>query len=231
MFSIPPRQPRSAVATATCEDAHSHTVSTAATGVWKPLCCRLTLTFTLTIENLSRSITLLLYWSLYDYAAHAADILTFPPVRLTCQGPVSLTVFYCNTNSMEISFHSHLDSNTVIATKFCTCHDSCKKIVAIWWPATELWQGEVSIEFELPAKKNVSERALGQLSTFLTKDESPHADYTFNPWVVSLTPPRIEPYVGGTSILRRAGVVFRNRYSTRAIHPRTGPAGWSLNLS
>ena len=26
---------------------------------------------------------------------------------------------------MEISFHSHLDANTVIATKFCTCHDSC----------------------------------------------------------------------------------------------------------
>ena len=26
---------------------------------------------------------------------------------------------------MEISFHSHLDCNTVIATKFCTWHDSC----------------------------------------------------------------------------------------------------------
>ena len=26
---------------------------------------------------------------------------------------------------MEISFHSHLDSNTVIATKYCTWHDSC----------------------------------------------------------------------------------------------------------
>ena len=26
---------------------------------------------------------------------------------------------------MEISFHSHLDFNTVIATKFCTWHDSC----------------------------------------------------------------------------------------------------------
>ena len=26
---------------------------------------------------------------------------------------------------MDISFHSHLDSNTVIATKFCTWHDSC----------------------------------------------------------------------------------------------------------
>ena len=26
---------------------------------------------------------------------------------------------------MEFSFHSHLNSNTVIATKFCTWHDSC----------------------------------------------------------------------------------------------------------
>ena len=27
-----------------------------------------------------------------------------------------------------------------------------QKLVAIWWPATELQQGEVSIEFELRAK-------------------------------------------------------------------------------
>ena len=38
--------------------------------------CRLTLTFTLTGENLSLYITLLLYWSFYNYTAHAADILT-----------------------------------------------------------------------------------------------------------------------------------------------------------
>ena len=41
------------------------------------------------------------------------------------QGPVSLRFFHHNSNSMEISFHSHLDSNTVIATKLCTWHDSC----------------------------------------------------------------------------------------------------------
>ena len=29
---------------------------------------------------------------------------------------------------------------------------------------------------------------LGQLSTVLTKDESPHTGYTFTPWVVSFTP-------------------------------------------
>ena len=67
--------------------------------------------------------------------------------------------FHRNSNSMKISFHSHLDSNTVIATKFCTWHDSCvlswhvQKFVVIGWPATELWQGEVSIEFDLRAKK------------------------------------------------------------------------------
>ena len=74
------RQPMSAVALATCEvqvlAANSQTVPTAATGVSKPLCCRLTLTFTMTSHNLSSYITLLLYWSLYNYAAHAADILT-----------------------------------------------------------------------------------------------------------------------------------------------------------
>ena len=40
-------------------------------------------------------------------------------------GPVSLMFFHRNSNSMEISFHSHLDSNTVIATKCSTWHDSC----------------------------------------------------------------------------------------------------------
>ena len=74
------RQPTSAVAITTCEvqvsAADSQTVPTVATGVSKPLYCRLTLTFTLTNENLSLYITLLLYWSLYNYAAHAADILT-----------------------------------------------------------------------------------------------------------------------------------------------------------
>ena len=67
-------QPCSAVAIATCEvqvsAADSQTVPTIATGVSKPLCCRLT------SENLSLYTTLLLYRCLYNYAAHAADILT-----------------------------------------------------------------------------------------------------------------------------------------------------------
>ena len=36
-----------------------------------------------------------------------------------------------------------------------------QKFVAILWPATELWQGEVSIEFELRAKKTLVKRAPG----------------------------------------------------------------------
>ena len=39
--------------------------------------------------------------------------------------PFHKRFFHRNSNSMEISFHSHLDSNTVIATKFCTWHGSC----------------------------------------------------------------------------------------------------------
>ena len=57
------RQSTSSVAIATCEvqvsAADYQTVPTVATGVSKPLCCRLTLTITLTSENLSLYITLL----------------------------------------------------------------------------------------------------------------------------------------------------------------------------
>ena len=58
------RHPTLAVAINTCEAqvsaADFHTVPTVATGVLKPLCSRLTLTFTLTSENLSLYITILL---------------------------------------------------------------------------------------------------------------------------------------------------------------------------
>ena len=58
------RQSTSAAAIATCEvqasTAYYQTVPTVATGVLKPLCCRLNLTFTLTSENLSLYITLFL---------------------------------------------------------------------------------------------------------------------------------------------------------------------------
>ena len=73
------RQSRSAVVIATCEvqvsATDSQTVPTVATGVSKQLCCRLTLIFTPTSEILSLYITLLFYWSFYNYAAHTVDIL------------------------------------------------------------------------------------------------------------------------------------------------------------
>ena len=60
-----PITPQTAVAIATCEvqvsAADSQTVPTVAAGVSKPLCCRLTLTLTLTSENLSLYTTLLFY--------------------------------------------------------------------------------------------------------------------------------------------------------------------------
>ena len=60
------RQPMSAVAIATYEvqvlAADSLPVPTVATGVSKPLCCRLTLTFSLTSGNVSLYLTLLLCW-------------------------------------------------------------------------------------------------------------------------------------------------------------------------
>ena len=40
-------------------------------------------------------------------------------------GPISLMLSHRNSNLMEILFWSHLDSNVVIATKFCSWHDSC----------------------------------------------------------------------------------------------------------
>ena len=58
------RQPMSAVAITACEvqvsAADCQTVPTVVIGVSKPLCCRLTLTFTLTSENLSLCTTLIL---------------------------------------------------------------------------------------------------------------------------------------------------------------------------
>ena len=37
----------------------------------------------------------------------------------------TLRFSHCNSNLIELSFWSHLNSNKVIPTKFCTWHDSC----------------------------------------------------------------------------------------------------------
>ena len=78
------RQPTSAVAIATCEvqvsGADSHTVPTVATGVSKPLCCRLTLTFTLTSDNLSLYITITFTG---HYTVSAIEWIEIHPLALT----------------------------------------------------------------------------------------------------------------------------------------------------
>ena len=56
---------------------------------------------------------------------------------------------------MEISFHYHLDStNTVIATKVCTWHDSCALVTCatICCDLMASNKAKFSIEFELRAK-------------------------------------------------------------------------------
>ena len=95
-----------------------------------------------------------LYWPLYNYAAHAADILS--PTTVVQGVDNHSWGLYCRR---------------------CYCIRSC------WGYST-------------------FSRWLGQLSTVLTKDESPHTGCAFTPWVVSFTPPSIEHLVGGTSILR-----------------------------
>ena len=71
-----------------------------------------------------------LFWSC-DYLS----MLGSKSIRISKSDPIGLATsprarftngfFHRNSNSMEISFHSHLNSNPVIATKFCTWHDSC----------------------------------------------------------------------------------------------------------
>ena len=84
-------------------------------------------------------------------------------ISLMIQGPVSLTFIHHNLDSMEISFHTHLNSYIVISTTFCTCRDVLK-FVAIWWLATELQPGKVSIEFELQAKNRLWNGPQGAVS-------------------------------------------------------------------
>ena len=89
------------------------------------------------------------------------QLLSFPLLWLHANlGPVSLTVF-----PSQFKFDGNFVSLTSIlmqwllqnfvrsTTAVLSWH--VQKFVAIWWPVTELWQGEVSIEFELRAKKTL----------------------------------------------------------------------------
>ena len=61
---------------------------------------------------------------------------------------------------MEILFHSHLDSNRVIATKVRTWHDSCAVVACVNFccdlmASNEITARRISIEFELRAKNTL----------------------------------------------------------------------------
>ena len=63
-----------------------------------------------------------LYWRrIYDEGMYGNERRK----QMWTRAPFHYRFFHRNSNSMEISFHSHLDSKIVIATKFCTWHDSC----------------------------------------------------------------------------------------------------------
>ena len=77
--------------------------------------------------------------------------------------PFHYRVFHRNSISMKISFHSPLDSNTVIATKFCTWHDSCV-VVACAKPccdlmaSNEITASESFHRISIAAKKSLMKR-------------------------------------------------------------------------
>ena len=66
---------------------------------------------------------------LYVLCEDCQPIIDRPPTHQTLlmwsRGAISLTIFPSQFKFDGNLFHSHLDSNTVIATKFCTWHDSC----------------------------------------------------------------------------------------------------------
>ena len=66
-------------------------------------------------------------------------------------------------------------------------------------------------------------RWLGQLSTVLTKDESPHTGYIFTPWVVSFTPPRARS-------LGRRDLDFTSHPNDVIILQQWFVTGWLSNL-
>ena len=83
-------------------------------------------------------------------------------------GPVSLTVFPSQFK-FDGNFRFTLTSILIQWSLQNLVHGTTtvlswhvQKFVAIWWPATDLWQGEVSIQFELRANKPLVKRAPGR---------------------------------------------------------------------
>ena len=98
---------------------------------------------------------------IWGYALWELNIPQVIAELIRDQGPVSLTFFI----AIQI-WWKFLFILTLIAIKFCIWYDSsavvaCAKIVTIWWSATELQRGKVSVEFKLWAKKSLVKRIPG----------------------------------------------------------------------
>ena len=56
----------------------------------------------------------------------ANNMISISTVRaFLTQGTTARTIFYCNSNFIEISFCSNPSCTEIITIKFCTWHDSC----------------------------------------------------------------------------------------------------------
>ena len=193
---------------AICVQSHQgQTIPTVANEVSKPLCCRLNLTLTMTSEYLSLYIIVLLYWSLYNYAAHAADILT-PTSVVQGVDNHSLGLYYrccyclcvCwGRSSRIVHFSRWLCQFSTVLTKDESPHTGytfTPWVVYLSPHSIEHFVGGTSI------------LRLIQRTTESHENDSRNPDRTA--WQAQCL---------GTGS------------STWANHPSTGPAGWLLNLS
>ena len=86
---------------------------------------------------------------------------------------------------MEISFHSHLDSNTLIATKFCTWHDNCAVVacaticcdlvasngITARWSFHRIWiAGKKSLVKRAPERQTLEPSGCSQSSGFISSN-------------------------------------------------------------
>ena len=117
------RQPMSAVAITACEvqvsAVDSQTVATVVTGVSKTLCCRLTLKYTLTSENLSLYTTLLLLLVL---------------IQLCCPRCWHLDSHYCRTRCRQSQLRFVLSPLT-LHLRLLESFQSDIPLFSLTWPA------------------------------------------------------------------------------------------------
>ena len=77
------------------------------------------------IKEVSNPATAQINWKFNSFSVWTTAVFSQVEVGSRTGPRFTNVFFHRNSNSMEISFYSHLDSITVIATKFCTWHDSC----------------------------------------------------------------------------------------------------------